>query len=129
MKILDEQKILNQTFAGNVIHALKRVLIHAIDVRGYADFAPMGHSVRVRREEEKGTISWKIKFRNGTEKNFVSPITTKPWGKFIPKLADGEKIKQGELNSQRLYTEPEGLNIDGELPSVPKESFKKGVYY
>ena len=27
---------------------------HAIDVRGYADFAPLGHSVRVRREEEKG---------------------------------------------------------------------------
>ena len=53
---------------------------HAIDVRGYADFAPMGHSVRVRREEEKGTISWKIKFRNGTTKDFVSPITTKPWG-------------------------------------------------
>ena len=52
---------------------------HAIDVRGYADFAPMGHSVRVRREEEKGTISWKIKFRNGTVKDFVSPITTKPW--------------------------------------------------
>ena len=61
---------------------------HAIDVRGYADFAPMGHSVRVRREEEKGTISWKIKFRNGTTKDFVSPITTKPWGEFIPKLAN-----------------------------------------
>ena len=27
----------------------------AIDCRGYADFAPLGHSVRVRREEEKGT--------------------------------------------------------------------------
>ena len=54
---------------------------------------PMGHSVRVRREEEKGTISWKIKFRNGTEKDFVSPITTKPWGKFIPNLAEGEKPK------------------------------------
>ena len=26
----------------------------AIDCRGYADFAPLGHSVRVRREEEKG---------------------------------------------------------------------------
>jgi len=25
----------------------------AIDVRGYADFAPLGHSVRVLREEEK----------------------------------------------------------------------------
>ena len=50
-------------------------------------------------------------------------------GKFIPKLADGDKPNQGEINSQRLYTEPEGLNIDGELPSVPKETFKKGVYY
>ena len=62
----------------------------AIDVRGYADFSPLGHSVRVLREEEKGTISWKIKFRNGHEKNFVSPITTKPWGKHIPKLAELE---------------------------------------
>jgi adenylylsulfate reductase subunit B len=59
----------------------------------------------------------------------VSPITTKPWGKFIPKLADGDKPNQGEINSQRLYREPEGLNTGGELPVVPKESFKKGVYY
>ena len=29
----------------------------AIDARGYADFAPMGHSVRVLRDEERGTIS------------------------------------------------------------------------
>ena len=29
---------------------------NAIDDRGYADFAPMGHKVRVLREEEKGTI-------------------------------------------------------------------------
>jgi adenylylsulfate reductase subunit B len=65
----------------------------------------------------------------GTTKDFVSPITTKPWGKFIPKLAEGEKPNEGEINSQRLYTEPQGLNIDGELPSVPKDSFKKGVYY
>ena len=46
---------------------------NAIDVRGYADFAPLGHSVRVIRDEEKGTIAWKIKYRNGTEKNFLSP--------------------------------------------------------
>ena len=89
----------------------------------------MGHSVRVRREEEKGTISWKIKFRNGTEKNFVSPITTKPWGKFIPKLSEVDKPNQGEINSQKLYLEPEGLNTKKELPTIPKESFKKGVYY
>ena len=43
---------------------------HAIDVRGYADFAPLGHSVRVIRDEERGTIAWKIKYRNGTRKEF-----------------------------------------------------------
>jgi adenylylsulfate reductase subunit B len=46
---------------------------NAIDLRGYADFAPLGHSVRVLREEDKGTVSWKIKFRDGREKNFESP--------------------------------------------------------
>jgi adenylylsulfate reductase, subunit B len=45
---------------------------NAIDCRGYADFAPLGHSVRVLREEKKATISWKVKFRDGREKNFVS---------------------------------------------------------
>ena len=45
---------------------------HAIDVRGYADFAPLGHSVRVHRDEQRGTIAWRIKFRNGTEKNFLA---------------------------------------------------------
>ena len=44
---------------------------HAIDARGYADFAPLGHSVRVLREEEKGTISWKIKFSDGREKTVL----------------------------------------------------------
>ena len=57
------------------------------------------------------------------------PITTKPWGKFIPKLAEGNKPNQSEIKSQILYNEPEGLNTKKELPSVPKDSFKKGVYY
>ena len=79
--------------------------------------------------DRKGTISWKIKFRNGTEKDFVSPITTKPWGKYIPKLAEGDKPNQGEINSQILYNEPHGLNTDKDLPTLDKNSFKKGVYY
>ena len=98
-------------------------------MRGYADFAPMGHSVRVRREEEKGKISWRIKFRNGTEKNFVSPITTKPWGKHIPKLSEGDTPNQGEMQSQILYNEPNGLNTNKDLPTINKDTFKKGVYY
>ena len=89
----------------------------------------MGHSVRVRREEEKGTISWRIKFRNGTEKNFVSPITTKPWGKFITKLSEADTPNQGEINSQILYNYPHGLNTEKDLPTLDKNSFKQGVYY
>ena len=101
----------------------------AIDVRGYADFAPLGHSVRVLREEEKGTISWKVKFRNGKEKNFVSPITTKPWGKYIPKLSELETPNKEALNSQLLCFEPDFLKIETGLPKMKRERFKQGVYY
>ena len=56
-------KNIEPNFCWECYSCVKACPNHAIDVRGYADFAPMGHSVRVRREEEKGTISWKIKFR------------------------------------------------------------------
>jgi adenylylsulfate reductase subunit B len=102
---------------------------NAIDVRGYADFAPLGHSVRVLREEEKGTISWKIKFRDGRTKDFVSPITTKPWGEAIPRLADLPVPGEDEVNSQLLCHEPDALNVDTGLPVMDKSKFKQGVYY
>ena len=102
---------------------------NAIDVRGYADFAPLGHSVRVRREEEKGTISWKIKFRDGREKDFVSPITTQPWGEKIPRLADLEVPDQEAMESQLLCHEPDALNVEQGLPTIDKDKFKQGVYY
>jgi len=88
----------------------------AIDVRGYADFAPLGHSVRVRREAEKGTISWKIKFRDGREKDFVSPIRTTPWGS-IEKPSDYPAPTKEEFDSQELWHEPAALNIDA-LPTL-----------
>jgi|TARA_B100000315_G_C14360574_1_gene488267 adenylylsulfate reductase subunit B len=102
---------------------------NAIDCRGYADFAPLGHSVRVLREEEKGTISWRIKFRDGRTKDFVSPITTKPWGEAIPRLADLEVPDEEALNNQLLCSEPEALNIETGLPVIDKSKFKQGVYY
>ncbi len=101
----------------------------AIDVRGYADFAPLGHSVRVLREEEKGTISWRVKFRDGRVKDFVSPITTQPWGEKIPRLADYPVPDDEALNSPLLCHEPEGLKTDAGLPSIDKSKFKQGVYY
>ncbi len=101
-------------------------------MRGYADFAPLGHSVRVDRDEEKGTIAWRIKFRNGTEKNFLSPITTKPWGEGIPKLADVPGPSEEMRNSHLLYGEPKYLRMDeGGLHTLEAAGLemKKGVYY
>jgi len=102
---------------------------NAIDARGYADFAPLGHSVRVRREEEKGTISWRIKFRDGRQKDFVSPITTKPWGSAIPRLAELPAPSEEQVRSQHLVHEPEALNVEDGLPTIDKSRFKQGVYY
>ena len=97
---------------------------NAIDVRGYADFAPLGHSVRVLREEGKNTISWKVKFRNGHEKNFVSPIRTTPWGS-IKAPEDYDIPDETALKNQELAHEPESLNIDG-LPTLKPDQLKLG---
>ena len=34
-----------------------------------------------------------------------------------------------DLDSELLYSEPNGLNIDTGLPKIDKNSFKQGVYY
>ncbi|MDE2092859.1 MAG: hypothetical protein KGI87_03320 [Burkholderiales bacterium] len=101
-------------------------------MRGYADFAPLGHSVRVQRDERKGTIAWKVKFRNGTEKNFLSPITTKPWGTAIPKLAEAPGPSQEMRDSQLLYSEPKYIRMDdGGLHTLESNGLKmtKRVVY
>ena len=99
---------------------------NAIDARGYADFAPLGHSVRALREEDKGMISWKVKFRDGRVKDFVSPIRTTEWGS-IPSPADLPRPSADELNSQELAHEPDALNIEGGLPVLRKDQLKQGV--
>lgn len=95
---------------------------HAIDVRGYSDFAPLGHSVRVLREEEKGTVSWKIKYRDGRTKEFEFPIRTTPWGS-IKSPADYELPDAKALSSVMLAHEPEALMVKS-LPTLPAR--KKG---
>jgi adenylylsulfate reductase subunit B len=98
---------------------------NAIDVRGYADFAPLGHSVRVLREEEKATISWKIRFRDGREKNFVSPIRTTPWGS-IKAPTDYDAPSPEAMKSQELAHEPESLNVD-RLPALRADQLRPWV--
>jgi adenylylsulfate reductase subunit B len=97
---------------------------NAIDARGYADFAPLGHSVRALREEAKGTISWKIKFRNGHEKDFVSPIRTTPWDS-IKAPSDYAAPGADAMKSQELAHEPEALNV-GKLPALRRDQLKQG---
>ena len=103
-------------FCWECYSCVKACPTHAIDVRGYADFAPMGASVRVRREPEKGTISWKVKFRDGREKDFVSPIRTTKWGS-IEEPTDYPAPSDEEFEKQELWHEPKALNIDA-LPSL-----------
>jgi adenylylsulfate reductase subunit B len=92
---------------------------------GYVDFAPLGHSVRVLREQEKATISWKVKFRDGREKNFVSPIRTTPWGS-IKSPSEYEPSSQEALNSQELAHEPDALKVD-KLPKLTPGRLKQIV--
>ena len=90
---------------------------NAIDVRGYADFAPLGHSVRVLREPEEGTVSWKIKYRDGREKNFKFPIRTTPEGSIKPPQ-EYEAPGDDMWSSQHLSHEPEALKVE-KLPTLP----------
>jgi adenylylsulfate reductase subunit B len=80
----------------------------------------------VLREEAKATISWKLKFRDGREKNFVSPIRTTPWGS-IKGPAEHEAPKPGDFSSQELAQEPRSLKIEGGLPSLRKGQPKQGA--
>ena len=54
----------------------------AIDVRGYADFCPVGASVVPLRGTED--IMWTVKFRDGSVKRFKFPIRTTPEGTAEP---------------------------------------------
>jgi adenylylsulfate reductase subunit B len=112
---------------------VKACPMHAIDDRGYADFAPLGHSVRVRRDEEKGVIAWRIKFRNGKkDMELLAPITTKPWGKHIPQLASVPSPSQDMRDSQLLFNEPKYIRLDdGDLNTLESNGLKmkEGVYY
>jgi adenylylsulfate reductase subunit B len=77
----------------------------AMDLRGYADFVPLGASCVPMRGSD--SIMWTIKFRNGEVKRFKFPIRTTPEGTAKPAgdFGDGE----GTLDNQLLFTEPASL--------------------
>ncbi|MFH1132280.1 MAG: adenylyl-sulfate reductase subunit beta, partial [Pseudomonadota bacterium] len=80
--------------------------VQAVDVRGYADFVPMGASVVPMRSTD--SIMWTVKFRSGNVKRFKFPIRTTPEGKAVP---NGGWANEPNIDSQALYTEPESLGL------------------
>ncbi len=87
----------------------------AIDVRGYADFMPLGASVTPMRGSQD--IMWTVKFRNGTIKRFKFPTRTTVEGEVKP-YAD-YKSGSDDLKSPLLATEPDSLGL-AQL-SIPKK--------
>jgi adenylylsulfate reductase subunit B len=82
----------------------------AIEVRGYADFVPLGSSIMPMMGTED--VMWTCKFRNGTIKRFKFPIRTTPEG-----MANAyTDLKGKDLESGLLSTE----EADGYIIPRPK---------
>lgn len=81
--------------------------VQAIEVRGYADFVPMGATVTPMRSTD--SIMWNVKFRNGTLKRFKFPIRTTAEGQVKP--AGGFENGTDDLKSPLLFTEPASLGM------------------
>ena len=79
----------------------------AIDVRGYADFVPMGASVVPMRSSD--SIMWTVKFRNGMLKRFKFPIRSTQEGKAVPDGGFGDTAPA--FDGPTLSTEPASLGL------------------
>lgn len=80
----------------------------AMDIRGYADFVPLGASVTPLRGSD--TILWNITFRNGMTKKFKFPIRTTEEGTAKPDGGFG--AGDGTLDDQNLFSEPASLGCE-----------------
>jgi adenylylsulfate reductase subunit B len=80
----------------------------AIDVRGYADFVPLGASVVPLRGTD--SIMWTVQFRDGSLKRFRFPIRTKPEDSVVAFSGTPEATAEG-FKSQLLSGEPQELGI------------------
>jgi adenylylsulfate reductase subunit B len=88
----------------------------AIDVRGYADFVPLGAAVVPMRGTD--SIMWTVQFRDGRIKRFRFPIRTTAEGSVVAFSGVAEATDEG-LKSQLLAGEPEQLGVS-ELARLQK---------
>ena len=87
----------------------------AVEVRGYADFVPLGATVSPMRGSD--AIMWTVKFRNGTLKRFKFPIRTTPEGSAVPD--GGWNTATEDLKDATLFTEPGSTGLP-EVPTLKK---------
>jgi len=80
----------------------------AIEVRGYADFMPLGAVVQPMLSTD--SIMWTVKFRTKGIKRFKFPIRTTPEGSAIPDA--GFETETNDLKSPLLRTEPGSIGDD-----------------
>lgn len=92
---------------------------HAIDMRGYADFAPLDHKLTVLRDKEKNEVYWKIKYRNDSKMEFTFPIRSTKWGTIKPPQMY-EQPKPDGIRTQLLSHEPEYLKSERGLPMIKR---------
>jgi adenylylsulfate reductase subunit B len=85
----------------------------AVDVRGYADFMPLGASVVPMRGSD--SIMWTVKFRNGNVKRFKFPIRSIEEGTAAPQ--GGFDNGPATLGDELLATEPASLRLET-LPTL-----------
>ncbi|MEW6540658.1 MAG: adenylyl-sulfate reductase subunit beta [Bacillota bacterium] len=80
----------------------------AMDMRGYADFVPMGAAcVPLRGSQD---IMWTVKFRNGDIKRFKFPIRTTDEGMAAPDGGYGAGTDD-IADVVHLFTEPASLGV------------------
>ena len=94
----------------------------AINVRGYADFVPLGAIVQPHRtyvENEGDGFRWDVVFRDGRTFEFTYPSRSRPAGSVVPYEGFTED-KVNDLGNQSLAGDANWLGVD-KLP-VPSNS-------
>ena len=87
----------------------------AIEVRGYADFMPLGGYVQPLRSSN--SIMWSVRFRDKQLKRFKFPTRTTPEGTAEPDA--GFETMHDDIKSPLLRTEPASLGLE-ELEVIKK---------
>ena len=115
---------MNQTFCWECYSCVKACPQNAIDARGYADFAPMGHSVRVLREEEKELYHGRLNLGMEEKRILYHLLGQHPWGS-IKGPAEYEDPNTQEYSTQQLAHEPDALKVEA-LPTISRNQFVEG---